>query len=235
MFSGEIVWRGILYTILMLFAKLVTGLWLIRMPLPQLNLSLPRRRLSSLPASCFSWGSGKGKANGKERARSTSNQVRSHDSRVNLEPEGNDNQDSTNKNTTGEAVNHQSSETPTPKPDSTSQQTQTPTSNTKKINKPLSLYPASMLGTAMTARGEIGFLIASLAETTGLFTSSTSISTQTATGSSEIYLVVTWAIVLCTIIGPLSVGTLVKRVRRLQAEREKNPGKADPLGSWGVG
>ena len=161
--------------------------------------------------------------------------MRSHDSRVNSEPEGNDNQDSTNKKATGEAVNHQSSKTPTPKPDPTSQQTQTPTPNTKKINKPLSIYPAFMLGTAMTARGEIGFLIASLAETTGLFATSTSISTQTTTGSSEIYLVVTWAIVLCTIIGPLSVGKLVKRVRRLQAEREKKPGKADLLGIWGVG
>jgi hypothetical protein len=99
------------------------------------------------------------------------------------------------------------------------------------INKPLSLYPAAMLGTAMTARGEIGFLIASLAETTGLFASSP----KPSTGSSEIYLVVTWAIVLCTIIGPLGVGTLVKRVRRLQSGGESNLGVNGPLGIWGVG
>lgn len=95
---------------------------------------------------------------------------------------------------------------------------------------PLSLYPAAMLGTAMTARGEIGFLIASLAETTGLFASSSG-----SPGSSDIYLVVIWAIVMCTIIGPLSVGTLVKRVRRLQKERGRNSRAGDPLGIWGVG
>jgi len=83
----------------------------------------------------------------------------------------------------------------------------------------------------MTARGEIGFLIASLAETTGLFASSST----TNAGSSEIYLVVTWAIVLCTIIGPLSVGTLVKRVRRLQNGSESNLDVGGPLGIWGVG
>ena len=88
-----------------------------------------------------------------------------------------------------------------------------------------------MLGTAMTARGEIGFLIASLAETTGLFSPSGEPSDQ----SSEIYLVVTWAIVLCTIIGPLGIGTLVKRVRRLQTERREGRSlAADPLGIWGV-
>ncbi|KFX86048.1 hypothetical protein V490_09255 [Pseudogymnoascus sp. VKM F-3557] len=99
-----------------------------------------------------------------------------------------------------------------------------------KPKNPRSLYPAAMLGTAMTARGEIGFLIASIAETTGLFASSS----KPGSGSSEIYLVVTWAIVLCTIIGPLAVGTLVKRVRGLQSERAKTPGASDPLGIWGV-
>ncbi len=38
-----------------------------------------------------------------------------------------------------------------------------------KINQPLSLYPASVLGLAMVARGEIGHLIASLAESRGTF------------------------------------------------------------------
>ena len=46
---------------------------------------------------------------------------------------------------------------------------------------------------------------------------------------------VTWAIVLCTIIGPLGIGTLVKRVRRLQTERREGRSlAADPLGIWGV-
>ena len=79
----------------------------------------------------------------------------------------------------------------------------------------------------MTARGEIGFLVIAFASSNGIFGSDP---------SSEIFLVVTWAIVLCTIAGPISVGLLVRRVRRLEGEvkrgragREKNV-----LGVWGV-
>ena len=83
----------------------------------------------------------------------------------------------------------------------------------------------------MVARGEIGFLISSLAESTGVFRSAS----DDENGSSGILLVVTWAILLCTVLGPLSVGVLVERVRRLQTdERARGTGKADPLGVWGV-
>lgn len=100
-----------------------------------------------------------------------------------------------------------------------------------RIPKPQSLYPAVMLGSAMVARGEIGFLISSLAESTGVFGSGG----PSTGGSSEIFLVASWAILLCTVIGPLSVGIMVKRVRRLQMqERAKETGKPDPLGIWGV-
>ena len=34
MFTGTVVWRGIVFTILMLIGKLVTGIWLIRIAAP---------------------------------------------------------------------------------------------------------------------------------------------------------------------------------------------------------
>ncbi|KAK9357955.1 Sodium/hydrogen exchanger family-domain-containing protein [Lipomyces starkeyi] len=111
------------------------------------------------------------------------------------------------------------------------------TSGTSEFNngsilpKPLSLYPASIIGSAMIARGEIGFLISSLAESNGVFGSSNSSSSE---GGSEIYLIVTWAILLCTIVSPISVGLLVKRVRRLQRKERNSDGNNDPLGIWGV-
>jgi hypothetical protein len=78
----------------------------------------------------------------------------------------------------------------------------------------------------MVSRGEIGFLISSVAEANGVFGEG---------GNSEEFLVVTWAILLCTLIGPVTVGLLVKRVKRLQqAERRKANGLEDPLGIWGV-
>lgn len=84
----------------------------------------------------------------------------------------------------------------------------------------------------MTARGEIGFLISSVAESKKIFSS-----TQTDSGkNSEIFLVVTWAIMLCTIIGPLSLGLIVRRVRQLQqgAEKDGRLVRKDVLGVWGL-
>ena len=60
------------------------------------------------------------------------------------------------------------------------------------------VYPALFLAVAMVSRGEISLLIAQLGGLTG-----------------EAYLVVMWAIVLCTILGPLSTGLLL-RFRRAQ-------------------
>jgi hypothetical protein len=83
----------------------------------------------------------------------------------------------------------------------------------------------------MVARGEIGFLISSTANSTGLFSEGPS---GEDSDISLIFLAVTWAIFLCTIIGPVTTGLLVKRVKRLQrGERSVNE-KRDPLGKWGV-
>jgi hypothetical protein len=203
MFSGSVVWRGIVYTILMLFAKLVTGLWLVR-----LDISLLKVIPMGVRSSIFGGGKAKKEVGSTAGAPDTRELQPQGDASVRPPTEEN----TTAKNQRTEPSSVRSTETLT------------------KPRNPRSLYPAAMLGTAMTARGEIGFLIASIAETTGLFASSS----RPSNGSSEIYLVVTWAIVLCTIIGPLGVGTLVKRVRRLQSERAKTPGASDPLGIWGV-
>lgn len=79
----------------------------------------------------------------------------------------------------------------------------------------------------MIARGEIGYLIASLAQSQGIFNGGT------ADGSSDIYLVIIWAISICTLVGPIAVGTLTRRVKKLQAIRV-NAGGEDPLGVWGI-
>ncbi|KFZ13267.1 hypothetical protein V502_06713 [Pseudogymnoascus sp. VKM F-4520 (FW-2644)] len=212
MFSGSVVWRGIVYTILMLFAKLVTGLWLVRLDI-SLTRIIPKSLRSSIfgPGSSFKWMCGMAKKEGK----STASAADTHE----LQPQGSDT-----------APRRRTGKLPTATNQSSPQASVASDASPPKPNNPRSLYPAAMLGTAMTARGEIGFLIASIAETTGLFASSS----RPSDGSSEIYLVVTWAIVLCTIIGPLGVGTLVKRVRKLQSERAKTPGSSDPLGIWGV-
>lgn len=65
---------------------------------------------------------------------------------------------------------------------------------------------ATLLGMAMVARGEIGLLIIQL----GL--------NDTDFLSEEAFLVCIWAIILNTIIGPLSVGFLLRRFDRTIAD-----------------
>jgi len=98
-----------------------------------------------------------------------------------------------------------------------------------ETTKPRSLYPALILGSAMVTRGEIGYLISSLAE-------SGHVLGPPADGSgsdqpSEIFIISTWAITLCTIAGPITMGLLVRRVRRLEGEQGS---RQSVLGVWGV-
>ncbi|MCJ1423374.1 hypothetical protein MMC29_001257 [Sticta canariensis] len=161
LFGGDVIWRGLVYTILMLWGKLLTGLWMVRIA----------KRPGFLSDDL-----------------TLERQISPRSTRSNR------------------------SNQPPP------------------VAVPRSLYPASVLGTAMITRGEIGFLIASLAESRGIFASTTS---NERGGSSRIYLVVIWAITLCTIIGPITMGSIVRRVKKLQLRHEASGGP-DPLGTWGV-
>ncbi|KAF3035901.1 hypothetical protein E8E12_001687 [Didymella heteroderae] len=198
MFRGAIVWRGVVYTVLMALAKVVCGLWLVRLSIAPLTAT--RRLLKSLkpPAIPHLWG--RTKANVKTSQEST-----------NAAPEPSINQ----------AAPANSA------PISSDERTSSP-----NPPKPLSIHPPLILALAMCARGEIGFLISGVAESNGIF----SASGVTSDEPSDIFLVVTWAIVLCTIVGPLGVGLSVRRVKKLQKRKSKQREGAgtDVLGVWGV-
>ncbi|QLG72931.1 hypothetical protein HG535_0E00150 [Zygotorulaspora mrakii] len=115
MFDGSTVWRGLVFSVMMVLAKLLCGIWLVRFCYIK-NLS------------CFS---------------NSNNQLQT-------------------------------------------------------FPRIKSLYPAILVGSAMVARGEIGFLVAAIAQSRGIFT-------------PEQFLVVIWSIVLCTIIGPIAVGFLSRK------------------------
>lgn len=85
----------------------------------------------------------------------------------------------------------------------------------------------------MVSRGENGFLIASVAESKGIF-ANTSSGRPTAQGdSSEISLIVIWAVILCTVIGLVAVCNLIRRLKNLQTEERARPAGIDPLGILG--
>ncbi|KAK5133556.1 hypothetical protein LTR08_007595 [Meristemomyces frigidus] len=204
MFSGGVVWRGVVYAALMAVGKLLCGLCLVRIE------GLPLLKIGCWPF--FRTHAAESSAAEKTAPSATDAGIAPRDDEI-IQPT---------------AAADRENEAPAPR---TSSATQANSSSRKGAAppKPRSLYPATMLGSAMMARGEIGFLIASVAESSGVYSSG---SGET---SSELYLVVTWAVLLCTIVGPVAVGLLVKRVRRLQAlERSESTGRADPLGVWGV-
>jgi hypothetical protein len=73
---------------------------------------------------------------------------------------------------------------------------------------------AMLVGFAMIARGEIGFLIASLSQSSGTLTLKKRDATDAQTSREEIFLVIVWAVFLCTIAGPVGVGITVRRMRQ---------------------
>lgn len=198
MFDGAIVWRGIVFTVLMAFAKLVCGLWLVRFTFGS-GKNNASRVLSKLrlPSAPHFWG--------RRKRTTVPPQAGVTGSSERPQPTG------ATTNTNAEQELRRSSPNPT---------------------KPLSLHPPLILALAMCARGEIGFLISGVAESNGIFSATGEASAE----PSDIFLVVTWAIVLCTIVGPLGVGLSVRRVKKLQERKNKqHQGSGrDVLGVWGV-
>ncbi|KAF2227580.1 Sodium/hydrogen exchanger family-domain-containing protein [Elsinoe ampelina] len=215
LFTGSIVWRGLVYSVLMTIGKLVCGLWLVRFN-SSLGVTAVVQRLVPNPSKKAKDAKSSGGSKREGKATTVPAAL----------AEGGSTEGTAQSATAATAPPEQTSEIVPP---NISRKRQ------PAIPKPLSLYPSYILGCAMVARGEIGFLISSLAESQGVFAGGE----QPASGSSDLFLVVTWAILLCTILGPLVVGLLVRRVKKLQSEerereRSRGSGREDPLGVWGL-
>lgn len=91
---------------------------------------------------------------------------------------------------------------------------------------------ALIIACAMVARGEIGYLIASLAQSTGTLKLKPQSGGEDVT-NEDIFLVVIWAVTLCTIGGPIAVGTIAKKMKKKMDAAQSLPtneagtGKAD--------
>jgi hypothetical protein len=209
MFSGAIVWRGIIYTILMLIGKALCGVWLIRFSVPLRDKIIDAGNSTTSGVGALL------------RKLSLGRLVHQH--KREQEKTGSTGAGSRNQ---GVPLREPQMSTTSPHP---------VVEKGKSPEKPLSLYPAGIMAFAMIARGEIGFLISSVAESNGIFSGSSA--SAPPDEASEIFLIVTWAIVLCTVIGPFCVGLLVRRVKKLEAKSAAAPvegAKRDVLGVWGV-
>ncbi|OTB01908.1 hypothetical protein M426DRAFT_74941 [Hypoxylon sp. CI-4A] len=203
MFSGEVVWRGIIYSVLMAIGKILCGLWLVRFSVPTGALA---ERFGSFVSAVYRVISFVFQRLGKSvRSTPATKETAAEGSRLGASTVSSSQAVARSDSTNNEGTQHA----------------------TLAPAKPLSLYPAAIISSAMVARGEIGFLISAVAESNGVFRRSS----DTDGAASELFLVVTWAIVVCTIIGPICVGILVKRVRRLEGNSSR---ARDVLGVWGV-
>ncbi|KAG0651460.1 hypothetical protein D0Z07_2055 [Hyphodiscus hymeniophilus] len=72
---------------------------------------------------------------------------------------------------------------------------------------------ALLAGMAMVARGEIGFLIASLSQSSGVLALRYKENMTIESSGEELFLVIVWAVGICTIVGPLGVGLIIRRIR----------------------
>ncbi|KAI0105247.1 Sodium/hydrogen exchanger family-domain-containing protein [Nemania sp. FL0031] len=222
LFVGEIIWRGVIYSILMVIGKLVCGLWLVRFPI---STSDVLRSLASFIALKYAqivskirflglspWknpeGTHENQSTGRLSAATTSMQM---DDTSRIPSSRRHSAERISSSSVGQVDSSPELATPP---------------------KPLSLYPAAVMGCAMVARGEIGFLISSMAESQGVFRRAD----ESASEASELFLIVTWAIFLCTILGPVCTGLLVRRIKKLEkASGAFRDGSRDVLGVWGVG
>ncbi|KAI8656817.1 hypothetical protein LRP88_12128 [Fusarium phalaenopsidis] len=206
LFSGPVAWRGIIYTVLMTISKLACGIWLISFTNPLRPFQKIAQRLAVM---C--------KRNPKPLvpgAQCADPNSAGQDLTTASDPIGE-----------REAVPLEALVDASTRPVSPELRNSTP-----KPERSLSLYPACIVGLGMVARGEIGFLIAALAESKGVFG-------RPPNGQpSELFLIVTWAISLCTVIGPICVGLLVNRVKQLEAGslKKRGEGNRNVLGAWGV-
>ncbi|KAI1472685.1 uncharacterized protein F4812DRAFT_409889 [Daldinia caldariorum] len=231
MFSGDVAWRGVIYGILMAIGKMVCGLWLVRIPLSAGGfIGTLVSSVSSRYQALFSRFRRPRKSTNASPAKN-----RAPAEEIQLEPVSVATPRSVENETSGS--NREVADSSR----ATVQQLVAPSLPSRDGGlggnsmpaKPLSLYPAAIVSCAMVARGEIGFLISAVAESKGVFRRP---SDNASEGASELFLVVTWAIVLCTIAGPICVGTLVRRVKKLEARaaRAGERGTKNVLGVWGV-
>jgi hypothetical protein len=221
MFSGSTVWRGIIYSMLMMVGKLLCGAWLIRFSISLPHAALFRRlRARASVHVPHLWGKFVDTAVAR-RETEKDNRKSSPASAARWQHAADNEISSLAEADTITPISGNAGQTSRSR---SLEQSETMSYQTSPATKPFSLYPAAILGIAMVARGEIGFLISSLAESNGIFSHDE---------DDQTFLIVTWAIFLCTVVGPVGVGLLVRRVKRLEKEKEQGVGGRDVLGVGG--
>jgi hypothetical protein len=192
LFNGGVLWRGFVYALLMAFAKFMTGIWIILLPAASSDVTQHEPSTASYPQIIevpltpiqrITVPTGTVPIEGPTMP------VSAHDSRLPSDFSG---------TSTLIVVEEKKVGCPSPSLAGTASE-----SLPSKLQS--RLYPALLLALAMTTRGEIGFLIAAVAQSSGLLV------------PEDVYLIVQWGIVLCTLCGPIGVGLVVRKIKQGRA------------------
>ncbi|GKT44570.1 Na(+)/H(+)-K(+) antiporter GerN [Colletotrichum spaethianum] len=151
LFSGPILWRGVVYTILMMLGKMLCGVWLLSFASPLQAVQRVTKRISGA---------------GKKQSKKLAPGAQCAGTGMDAPPNDDDTQPQRGQQHLGQ--NGQAGEVPL-WPLNSIQAGNPPRNASPEPKMPVSVYPACILGFAMIARGEIGYLISALAESTGIF------------------------------------------------------------------
>ncbi|KAK8026071.1 hypothetical protein PG990_003894 [Apiospora arundinis] len=153
MFSGPVVWRGIIYAILMILGKTLCGAWLVRFPVS----------ISSFFGGMY--------ASASRTLRVVLQNITRPGRLIHQKQRGEGKESRVTENQE-QSTGPMTSEGQAGGPAASASPEQAKKSG--QAGKPLSLYPSGIVSCAMVARGEIGFLISSVAESKGIFRTSSS-------------------------------------------------------------
>lgn len=193
LWTPTVLWRGIVYSVLMCLAKLAVGLPILFYPATHAFASSIPTRVRTLLTST------------RPGFRNICASVR----RKQIHPRADIAQDNVRPHADEETKPEPGRVSPYNAPTSSP-----PTRAVCSLTTAITSLPAAVfMGVAMVSRGEIGLLIAQLAR--GGTEGSSSAEPTSSTGSGllgdEAFLVAIWAILLCTLVGPISVGLVVRR------------------------
>lgn len=161
MFQGEVVWCGVVYTILMVFSKFNTSVWLIQLHFSPPPILQTIGRISKIPFSfCTSRLSKETGISSKEQKnRKNKSKISNTNTSVNTNKsatQGQGPKEQTQQNQEATFTTATLAPTANSAQNGQSSTSVSRTGSTHLPRKPRSLYPASILGLAMVARGEIG-------------------------------------------------------------------------------
>jgi len=191
LFHGPVVWRGMVYTVLMVLGKCATSVWLFAFPVLNKFINTFTSRIPQF----------------KRRTQGDYISTQIPPKPIHPLTQIVTDSEMTSKPTISDGldINHHH-----PPSHDNSHATKT----SQKY-----MYAAFLLSFAMTTRGEIGFLIAGVGQSIDIL------------APEDVYLVVIWAVILCTLLGSIGVGIVVFFIKKAAIRLEVGP--SEILGMWG--